>query len=93
MMNEDYSGICHHPIDANNFELKPVLIKMVKQLQFGGSPSEDPNGHLSNFLQLCGTIKMNGVDHNVIKLKLFPFSLRDKARNWFNNLMSGSIDT
>ena len=36
---------------------------------------------------------MNGVDHNVIKLKLFPFSLRDKARNWFHNLMSRSIDT
>ena len=27
------------------------------------------------------------------KLKLFPFSLREKARNWFNNLMSSSIDT
>ena len=66
---------------------------MVQQHLFGGSPAEDPNGHLSNFPQLCGTIKMNGVDHNVIKLKLFPFSLRDKARNWFNNLMSGSIDT
>ena len=36
---------------------------------------------------------MNGVDDNVIKLKLFTFSLRDKARNWFNNLMSGMIDT
>ena len=36
---------------------------------------------------------MNGVDHNVIKLKLFPFSLRNKARNSFNNLMSGSINT
>ena len=36
---------------------------------------------------------MNRVDHNVIKLKLFQFSLRDKDRNWFNNLMSGLIDT
>ena len=83
-MNEEYSGIRYQPIDVNNFELKPALISMVQQQQFGGNPSEDPNGHLSNFLQLCGTIKMNGVDHIVIKLKLFPFSLRDKARNWFH---------
>ena len=74
MINEEYSGIRHEPIDASNFELKPRLISMIQQQQFGGSPSEDPNGHLSNFLQLCGTIKMNGVDHNnVIKLKLFSF--------------------
>ena len=31
MMNEDYSGICHQPIDANNFKLKPALINMVQQ--------------------------------------------------------------
>ena len=30
-MNENYSGIQHQPIDANNFELKPVLISMVQQ--------------------------------------------------------------
>ena len=65
---------------------------MVQQQQFEGNPSEDPNGHLSNFLELCRTIKMNGVDHDVIKLKLFPFSLRDKARSWFHNLMPGSIN-
>ena len=93
MMNEDYSRIGHRPIDANNFELKPALINMVQPQHFGGSPLEDPNGHLSNFLQLCGSIKMNEVDHNVIKPKLFLFSLRDYARNWFNNLMLGSIDT
>ena len=29
MMNEDYSGIRHQSIDANNFELKPALINRV----------------------------------------------------------------
>ena len=73
-LNEKFSGIRHQPIDANNFELKLALISMVQHEQFGWNPSEDPNGHLSNFLELCSTIKMNGVDRDVIKLKLFPFS-------------------
>ena len=64
---------------------------MVEQQQFWDNPLEDPNGHLSNFLKSCGTIKMNGVDHDVIKLKLYPFSLRDKARIWFHNLIPGYI--
>ena len=92
LLNEIFSGIRHQPIDANNFKLKSALISIIQQQQFGGNPFEDPNGHLLNFLELCGTIKMNGVDHDVIKLKLFPFSLRYKVRSWFHNLMSGSIN-
>ena len=65
---------------------------MVQQQQFKGNPLEDPNGHLSNFFQLCGTIKMNRVDHDVIKLKLFSFSLRAKSRSWFHNLLLGFIN-
>ena len=64
---------------------------MVQQQQFEGNPSEDPNG-LSNFLEFHGTIKMNGVNHDVIKLNIFPFSLRNKARNLFHILMSSLIN-
>ena len=60
-MNGNYSRIRHQSINANNFELKPTLISMVQQQQFGGNPSKDPNGHLSNFLEFCKAIKMNGL--------------------------------
>ena len=43
-MNDEYSGIRHQPIDANNCGLKPALISMVQQQQFGGSPLEVPMG-------------------------------------------------
>ena len=37
------------------------------------------------------TIKLNGVNPDVIKLQLFPFSLRDIAASWFESLRSGSV--
>ncbi|KAI3451359.1 hypothetical protein Pfo_008024 [Paulownia fortunei] len=64
---------------------------MVQQNQFGGSAVEDPNSHLAMFLEICDTIKMNGVPDDAIRLCLFPFSLRDKARLWLQSFTPCSI--
>ena len=80
-------------MDANNFELKPALITMVQQHQFTGHPTEDPNEHLGRFLRMANTVKLNGVRPEVIKLHLFPFSLRDIAATWYESLPYGSVDT
>ena len=88
-----HSGIARPAIEANNFELKPSLLSMVQQSQFGGLPTEDPNLHLSIFLEYCDTLKMHGVSSDAIRLRLFPFSLRDKARAWLHSLPPGSITT
>ena len=81
------------PIEANNFELKPALITMAQQHQFTGHPSEDPNEHLGKFIRMENTIKLNGVRPDVIKLQLFPFSLRDVATTWFDSLLVGLVNT
>ena len=74
-----YSTVRQPPIETNNFELKPALITMVQQHQFTRHPSEDPNEHLGRFLRMKNTVKLNGVNQDVIKLQLFPFLLRDTA--------------
>ena len=38
-------------------------------------------------------MKLNGVRPEVIKLHLFPFSLRDIAATWYESLPYGSVDT
>ena len=43
------------------------------------------------FLEICDTMKMNSVTEDVIRLRLFPFSLRDKARGWLQALQPRSI--
>jgi Retrotransposon gag protein len=45
------------------------------------------------FEELCNTIKINGVEPEAIKLRAFPFSLGDKARNWLRSLNTGTIRT
>ena len=95
MPNADGYGpsIVRPAIQANNFEIKPAFLQLVQQDQFGGGPLDDPNLHISNFLQLCDTIKANGVSEDAIRLRLFPFSLRDKAKSWLQSQPQGSIST
>ncbi|KAJ9168644.1 hypothetical protein P3X46_020144 [Hevea brasiliensis] len=80
-------------VEANNFELKPALCQMVQQSQFRGSPSESPHVHLAHFLEISDMLKINGVSDDAIRLRLFPFSLKDRAREWLHSLSSGSITT
>ena len=93
MIREDYSTVGAPVVHANNFELKPALITMVQQNQFTGHPSKDPNVHMGTFLRMANTMKMNGVRSYVIKLQLFPFSLRDSTSTWFESLPYGSVNT
>ena len=66
---------------------------MFQQNQFTGHPAKDPNVHLIRFLRMENTVKLNGVRPKVIKLRLFPFSLRDIAATWYESLPYGSVDT
>jgi len=92
-VQEISSSISRPIVEVNNFELRPALMSMVQQSQFGGSPMEDPNLHLSIFLEVCDTSKLNGVFINAIRLRLFPYSLKDKARAWLHSLPPDSIHT
>uniref|UniRef100_A0A803MMB2 Uncharacterized protein n=1 Tax=Chenopodium quinoa TaxID=63459 RepID=A0A803MMB2_CHEQI len=46
-----------------------------------------------HFLEKCDTMKLNGVTDDAIRLRLFPFSLRDKAREYLRDEGIGSFDT
>ncbi|MGG6712914.1 UNVERIFIED_CONTAM: hypothetical protein ITH36_25210, partial [Salmonella enterica subsp. enterica serovar Weltevreden] len=79
---------------APTYSPKPVNITMVKKFaQFYGKVNEDPNEHINNSLEVCDTIKADGVPTDTIRLKLFPFSLKDKAKHWLNSLPLNTIDT
>ena len=68
-------------IPANNFEIKQAIIQIIQANQFGGSQAKDPSAQIASFLEICDTFKHNGVIDDALRLRLFPFSLRDKAKS------------
>ena len=66
---------------------------MLHKVQFSGSPNEDLAMHLTTFVELCDMQNKNDMDNDIVKLKLFSFSLRYKAKAWFSSLPRNSIGT
>ena len=56
---------------------------MLYNIQFHGLPSENPNAHLKIFIEVCDTVKYNGVTKEALRLRLLPLSLSDRAKHWF----------
>ena len=88
-----FGGIMAPTIANNNFEIKPSIIQMVQNNQFGGLQGEDPYAHILTFLNVCATFKINGVIVDAIRLRLFVFSVKKKAQLWLASLPSESITT
>jgi len=72
-------GIRAPAVAANNFEIKSGLLNVIENNKYHGLALEDPFDHLDRFDSYCGLSKTIGVSEDALKLKLFPFSLGDKA--------------
>ena len=68
-------------VQENNIELKSITLQPMQNIQIIRLPSEDLNTYISNFLEVCDTMKYNEVPNETIRLCLFSFSLRDRAKD------------
>ena len=85
-----YQPLCiEYPEVDGAFELKSGLIHLLPT--FHGLVGEDPHKHLKEFHVVCSTMKPQGISEEHIKLRAFPFSLADAAKDWLYYLPSGSI--
>ncbi|RVW88791.1 Retrovirus-related Pol polyprotein from transposon 17.6 [Vitis vinifera] len=58
---------------------------------FHGMESENPYSHIKEFEEVCNTFREGGASIDLMRLKLFPFTLKDKAKIWLNSLRPRSI--
>ncbi|RVW30020.1 hypothetical protein CK203_117145 [Vitis vinifera] len=47
---------------------------------FHGMESENPYAHIKEFEDVCNTFQEGGASIDLMRLKLFPFTLEDKAK-------------
>ena len=84
--NNDFISTPIAPLtNAESCEINTALLNLVMKDPFSGLPSEDAATHLNSLVDLCDMQKKKDVDNDIAKLKLFPFSLRDRAKAWFSS--------
>ncbi|CAN6580937.1 unnamed protein product [Malus baccata var. baccata] len=74
---------------TEEFELKSSLLHHIPK--FHGLSMEDPNKHLKEFEVVCSSMTPVTIDGSILKMKAFPFSLMDKAKDWLYELAPGTV--
>ena len=69
--------------------VRPYLVPLLPT--FHGMESENPYTHIREFEEVCNTFKEDITTLDLMRLKLFPFTLKDKAKIWLNCLRPRSI--
>ena len=53
--------------------------------------NENPYTHIRDFEEVCTTLVKGAIDIDLLKLKAFPLTLKDKAKIWLNSLRPRTI--
>ncbi|GKB26284.1 reverse transcriptase domain-containing protein [Tanacetum coccineum] len=84
------SAIIQLDVD-DNFVINSTHLKMILENKFDGYLRADPHDHTREFLAICNMFRYGETQSEAVKLLIFPFSLCDEAKTWFNELNEESI--
>ena len=91
-LNQQRGAIVLTPLAVGvKFEVRPGLVHLLPE--FHGLGGEDPNKHLSEFHAICDSMRPADVTEEQIKLRCFPMTLKDRAKDWYYYLPVRSIHT
>ena len=75
------------PVD--DVVVRPYLMPLLPT--FHGKENENPYTHIREFEEVCTTFKEGVSDMDLLKMKAFPLTLKDKAKIWLNSLRPRTI--
>jgi hypothetical protein len=84
-----HSCIVLPPTNATYYDLKPHVIQLLPF--FYGLDHENPYSHVKKFKNICATTKFQNFSEESVHLRLFPFSLHDRATEWLDSNAPSSI--
>ncbi|GJX88081.1 reverse transcriptase domain-containing protein [Tanacetum coccineum] len=84
------SAIVRPDVD-DNFVINSTHMKIIWENKFDGYLWADPHDHIRELLAICDMFKYGDTQSEAVKLLIFPLSLCDDAKTWFNELNEESI--
>ena len=74
---------------AGDVAVRPYLVPLLPT--FHGMENENPYTHIRDFEEVCITFMEGTIDMDLLKLKAFLLTLKDKAKIWLNSLRLRTI--
>ena len=74
---------------TEDVSVRPYLVPLLPT--FNVMENENPYTHIREFEEVCTTFKEGATDMELLKLKAFPLTLKDKAKIWLNSLRPMTI--
>nr|GMD17519.1 uncharacterized protein LOC109169442 [Ipomoea batatas] len=76
---------------ARNYELKTVHYNQLPS--FHGSANEDALTFIRDFYGIVQHFPLNDLTEDALRMRCFPYTLKDAAKTWFMTLTPGSLRT
>ena len=74
---------------AKDMIVRPYILPLLPT--FHGMESENPYTHIRDFEEVCNTFKEDATNLDLMRLKFFPSTLKDKAKIWLNSIRLRTI--
>jgi hypothetical protein len=75
--------------DPHSFKIPMKIVEHVMNNCYSGDGTVHPGDHLLFIYELCELFKCAGISSSLVKRKLFSFSLKGRAAEWYMLLKDG----